>query len=270
MAIIALAGRGPGPDGHDAGVAVPEDVTLVAPALRRPRMMTQRWSDVAFLHWAVDPGAVARFFPPGVAPDVLDGRTYVGLVPFRMVGAGFGTGPAVPWAGTFLETNVRLYSVDDTGRRGIVFLSLDADRALVVAGARAAFGLPYRWARLGFAADGDDRRYTARLRWPNRRVASRVAVRAGGPAPDGPLERFLTARWGLHVAHLGRTWYVPNNHPAWPLRTAEVQELDDGLVAAAGLGDLAGRPPDHVAFSDGVPVEFGLPTPARTPRRHDR
>jgi uncharacterized protein YqjF (DUF2071 family) len=251
---------------HAGGVTTPEQVSVDAPALARPRLMTQRWRDVAFLHWAVNPDSVARFFPPGVRPDVLDGRSYVGLVPFRMVGAGFGGGPAVPWAGTFLETNVRLYSVDDTGRRGIVFLSLDADRALVVAGARAGFGLPYRWARMGFRADGDERRYATRLRWPAR-AASRIAVRMGGPAPDGPLERFLTARWGLHVAHLGRTWYVPNAHPTWPLRTAEVLTLDDGLVAAAGLGDLARRPPDHVAFSEGVAVEFGLPTPASRPRR---
>jgi uncharacterized protein len=247
-------------------VAVPEQVSVHAPALALPRLMTQRWRDVAFLHWAVDPLAVARFFPPGVAPDVLDGRTYVGLVPFRMVGAGFGGGPAVPWAGTFLETNVRLYSVDDTGRRGIVFRSLDADRAVVVAGARAGFGLPYRWARMSFRADGDERRYATRLRFPGR-AATRIAVRAGAPMADGPLERFLTARWGLHVAHLGRTWYVPNAHPPWPLRTAELLALDDGLVAAAGLGDLARRPPDHVAFSEGVAVEFGLPTPAARPRR---
>lgn len=245
---------------------VPEQVSTHAPALGGPRLMTQQWRDVAFLHWAVDPAAVARFFPPGVRPDLLEGQTYVGLVPFRMLGAGLGGGPAVPWAGTFLETNVRLYSVDDTGRRGIVFLSLDADRAVVVAGARAAFGLPYRWARMGFRDDGDDRRYATRLRWPAR-TTSRIAIRAGGLADDGPLERFLTARWGLHVAHLGRTWYVPNAHPPWPLRTAELLALDDGLVAAAGLGDLASRPPDHVAFSDGVAVEFGLPTPATRPRR---
>ena len=69
-------------------MTVPEQVSLHAPALARPRLMTQRWRDVAFLHWAVDPEAVARFFPPGVRPDVLDGRTYVGLVPFRMADAG--------------------------------------------------------------------------------------------------------------------------------------------------------------------------------------
>ena len=123
---------------HDRAVAIPEPVSVDAPALPGPRMMSQRCSDVTFVHQAVEAESVAQYFPPGVRPDVLDGRTYVGLVAFRMVGAGFGCGPAVPWAGTFLETNVRLYSVDDKGRRGVVFLSLDADRAVVVAGTRAA------------------------------------------------------------------------------------------------------------------------------------
>ena len=40
----------------------------------------------------------------------------------------------MPWAGSFLETNVRLYSIDATGRRGIVFLSLDTDRLLKLPG----------------------------------------------------------------------------------------------------------------------------------------
>ena len=70
---------------------------------------------------------------------IIDGVTYVALVPFRMVGAGLGTGPGVPWLGTFLETNVRFYSVDDEGRRGVVFASLDASRLAVVLGAQAAF-----------------------------------------------------------------------------------------------------------------------------------
>jgi uncharacterized protein len=238
-------------------------VSVRAPALVRPHLLRQRWCDVAFLHWAVAPETVAGLLPPGVRPDVFDGRTYVGLVPFRIVGTGFAVGPAAPWVGTFLETNVRLYSVDATGRRGVVFLSLDADQAIAVAAARAAFGLPYRWARMGFVADGAERRYTAQVRWPGCRAISRIAIRIGGPASHGPLERFLTARWGLHVARFGRTRYLPNAHEPWPLRAAELLELDDGLMAAAGLNDLALRRPDHVVFSEGVTATFGRPVPRR-------
>ncbi len=244
-----------------------EPVSAQPPPLPRPYLLRQRWHDVAFLHWAVAPDAVAHLFPPGVAPDLLDGRTYVGLVPFRLVGTALGGAPAVPWAGTFLETNVRLYSVDRTGRRGVVFLSMDADRALAVAAARTVFGLPYRWSRMALRVDGDVRTYTTRLRRAGARVGSRVSVRPVGPPVDGPLERFLTARWGLHAWRAGRTWYLPNVHVTWPLRRAEVLDLDDGLLAAAGLGDLARRAPDHVAFSEGVAATFGRPVPATTPRR---
>ena len=70
-----------------------EPVSPDAPGLTGRVMMTQRWRDLTFLHWAVDPGLVASRMPPGVRPDTLDGVTYVGLIPFRMVGAGFAVGP---------------------------------------------------------------------------------------------------------------------------------------------------------------------------------
>jgi uncharacterized protein YqjF (DUF2071 family) len=245
-----------------------EPVSADAPRLAGPVMMTQDWCDLTFLHWAVEPERVRRLMPPGVRPDVLDGRTYVGLVPFRMVDAGVGRGPAVPWAGTFLETNVRLYSVDDTGRRGIVFLSLDTDRSVVVLGARAAFGLPYRWSRMRHRTGPDDvHHYESRLRRTGSRPRSSLTVRVGAPRQSTRLDTFLSARWGLHVRWLGRTLYVPNAHGPWPLREAEVLELDDELLASVSLGELAGRPPDHAAFSDGVHTEFGFPGRATRPRR---
>jgi uncharacterized protein YqjF (DUF2071 family) len=230
-----------------------------APVLRGPRILRQEWRDLTFLHWAVDPADVARFFPPGVRPDVVEGRTYVGLVPFRMVDTGFPHGPAVPHWGTFLETNIRLYSVDTSGRRGVVFLSLDADRLTVVTAARTVFGLPYRWARMTYAADGDHRRYTSTLRWPGVQAASTIGIRVGEPLESGPLEHFFTARWGLHVARAGETWYLPNHHPPWDLNAAELTTFEERrLLASVGLTGLT-RPPDHVAYSPGVPAEFGLP-----------
>jgi uncharacterized protein YqjF (DUF2071 family) len=244
-----------------------EPVSVHAPALSGPIMMKQAWQDLTFLHWAVDPGDVERWMPPGVRPDTLGGATYVGLICFRMAGAGIAHGPAVPWLGSFLETNVRLYSVDRTGRRGIVFLSLDASRAAVVAAARATYGLPYRWARMRYARDGDVHSYDARLRRPRNRTSSHVVVRVGARRDSTELDDFVSARWGLHVRHWGRTLYIPNRHEVWPLHDAEVLDLDDGLVASVGLADVTRRPPDHVAFSPGVHTEFGYPgdaTRART------
>ena len=111
-------------------------------------ILVQGWHDLTFLHWAVDPSTVAPLLPEGTYPDTADGVTYVGLIGFRMVGVGFLRGPGIPYLGTICVLNVRLYSVDDEGRRGVVFLSLDAERLLPVLVAQAGLRLPSKWASM--------------------------------------------------------------------------------------------------------------------------
>ena len=174
-----------------------EPVTPTAPRPAGRVLFTQGWRDVAFLHWAVDPARVAPLLPPGTRPDEHDGATYVGLVPFRMRRIGLLGTPGLPWVGSFLETNVRLYSVDEQGRRGVVFASLDAERLLPVLAARWVAGLPYLAARMRFARVGDVVTYTSdppvagtagrpwRRRPAHRRAADRPT--AAGPLPHRPL-----------------------------------------------------------------------------------
>jgi hypothetical protein len=240
-------------------------VTPKAPVLRWPRILRQAWLDLSFLHWAVEPASIAHLYPPDTEPDTFEGSSFVGVVPFQMADTGFARGPA--FFGTFLETNVRLYSVDRTGRRGIVFLALDTTRLDMVAAGRWIFGVPYRWARMSYREQGDRRTYSSTLRRRGVAASSFVEVKVGDPLMPGPLEHFLTARWGLHVVRGGRTWYLPNEHAVWPLRRAELLGFsDDGLLASVGLGDLGKRPPDHVTYSDGVAARFGLPVRSTTPR----
>jgi uncharacterized protein YqjF (DUF2071 family) len=120
-----------------------------APELPAPIIMDQRWMDTVFLHWRLPEAVAAQFMPPGVAPDVFDGSAWVGLIGFRMQGAGLGRGPGIPYFGSFNEINVRLYSREPDGTRGVVFRSLDASRLAVVLAARAA-GIPYVWSRASF------------------------------------------------------------------------------------------------------------------------
>ncbi|KQY60586.1 hypothetical protein ASD11_01705 [Aeromicrobium sp. Root495] len=230
--------------------------------------MRQTWADLTFVHWAVDPERVAPLLPAGTRPDVLDGATYVGLIPFTMRGAGFGRGPAVPWLGTFLETNVRLYSVDDEGRHGVVFRSLEADRLGVSVGARLAFATPYTWARMSLERDGDVLDYRTSRRWPTPRGAGgRIVVRRGAPiAEPDDLSVFVSARFGLHTRHLGRTWWVPNTHVPWSLNQGELLHLDDDLVTAAGLPGITGAAPTSVLVADEVQTAFGLPRLVRSGR----
>lgn len=238
------------------------DFERVAAPLRPPVVFDQRWCNVSFVHWPVEPAAVAHLFPAGCRPDEFEGRSYVGLVPFQLLGAGLGRTGSIPYFGSFAETNIRLYSVDDAGRHGVVFRSLETERLAVVPIARLLFGVPYTWARMRVSQQPGDRwNYESRRRWPAPGLTSRLSVRVGGPVEPSTLEQWLTARWGLHARIAGRTRWVPNSHGPWPLHHAEVLELRDDLLAAAGVEPAGERL--RALFSPGVRARFGLPVPVR-------
>ena len=239
------------------GQDVLEQVTPTAPHSVDRVVFTQRWSELAFVHWPVAPSLVAPLLPQGTEPDVLDGVTWVGLVPFVMERVRILGTPPLPYLSRFAETNVRLYAHDGQ-RRGVVFRSLEAARLLPVLAAQASYHLPYRWARMRVQRDGDRRTYTTRRRWPGPRGASAtVTVDVGAPLVPGGLEHFLTARWGLFSTwYGGRTVYAPVDHAPWPLHAATLQGLSDELVTAAGLR-VEGEP--HVMWSPGVDVRIGRP-----------
>jgi uncharacterized protein len=241
----------------------PEPVTPSPPLLPGRALLTQSWLDATFLHWAVDPEVVAPLLPAGVRPDVFEGVSYVGLVAFRMHRIGWGTLPGLPYLGSFPETNVRLYSVDQAGRRGVVFLSLDASRLLPVATARLSFRLPYRWARMSVQRYGNVYWYVSRRRDPGSPAAqSQIGVQVTSLLENpSDLEHFMTARWRLHFSLGGKTVHMPNAHPQWPLYRAQLLACDEDLVAAAGLPGFGSRPPDSVLFSPGVRVRFARPRP---------
>ncbi|MEV5053594.1 YqjF family protein [Arthrobacter sp. LAR12-1-1.1] len=238
--------------------------------------MDQRWMDAVFLHWRIPEAVAAAYMPPGVAPDSFDGSAWVGLIGFRMQRAGLGRGPGIPYFGSFNEINVRLYSREPDGARGVVFRSLDASRLAVVLAARAA-GIPYVWSRTSFlhspdsALDSEGRTAFAAAGSAGAGGTAGYSVRRfrGGarsdfavvPKPDDEatdaLSIHLTARFGLHSRFKNRTLYIPNTHSAWPLYRAQLTLLQDDLVGAAGI-HVAG-PPESVLYSPGVRTQFGWP-----------
>lgn len=225
-------------------------------------LVGQFWGDLTFVHWPVRPERVAHLFPHGTRPDVFDdGFTYVGLVPFVMRRTALGDRVPLPYFGAFAETNVRLYSVDDAGRHGVLFRSLETQRLAVVALTRAGLGVPYTWARMRVTRIGDRISYTSVRRWPRRGLRSTLNVTIGAALHPTPLQVWLTARWGAHTRKAGRTWWVPNDHPEWPLYAAEIDFLRDDLITASGAGVAGARL--SAMFSPGVAARFGRPVPVR-------
>ncbi|MGY6497378.1 MAG: YqjF family protein [Microcella sp.] len=257
----------------ERGPAAPPALPHHAPSLPGRAVIRQRWNHCVFLHWRVDPARVAPLMPAGTRPDTFDGSAWVGLIPFVLSDHAFLPLPPVPRLGTFVEINVRTYSVDNAGNRGVVFASLEAEPLPSVLAAQALFGLPYRWARAGQRiADGTIEYRSRRRRGPHLDTgmlaprtrdplpSTRIHAKPSTTAVDTPLSRFLTDRWGFHETRRGRTIYARNRHEPWPLVEAELLRLDDGLLAAAGFADLAARKPDSVLATPlehpGIITEF--------------
>ncbi|HWC97344.1 MAG TPA: DUF2071 domain-containing protein [Candidatus Sulfopaludibacter sp.] len=221
--------------------------------------LNQAWQDLTFLHWPLAPQAVRRLVPAGLELDLWDGAAWVALVPFAIENLTHPRLPPVPWLSHFLETNVRTYVVDRQGRRGVWFFSLDAARLAAVAGARAAYALPYFWSRMRLERDGERVRYRGRRispRSPGYEIEVRIGERIGEPSP---LEVFLTARYRLYSCRAGKLRSAEVEHAPWPLQRAEVVSLRENLIEAAGLPAPEGLPLVH--FSERVEVRAGWPEP---------
>ncbi|MFP7833231.1 YqjF family protein [Marisediminicola sp. LYQ134] len=235
-----------------------DPITPRAPGLTGAVVLSQFWRDLVFVHWRVDASEVAPLLPPGIVPDEFDGSSWVGLIPFEMEQTRvFGRVP-VGYFGTFTEVNVRLYGVDRHGRRGVVFSSLEASRLAAVLTARAAFSLPYQWARAASVRRGSDLAYRSH-RLDGSGAMSRVRATTSTTPAVGELAEFLTARWTLFVERRGRTLIMPNEHDTWALFDADLVDLDESLLAAAGIRSVGRREPDSVLYSPGVRTLFGAP-----------
>ena len=232
-------------------------VSAVAPPLLGRAVASQRWSHLVFLHWRVEAALVAPLLPKGLVPDEFDGSSWVGLIPFVLDRATVLGSPPVPYFGSFVEVNVRLYAVDSRGRRGVVFVSLEASRLAAVLAARALFALPYIWSRTHLGVESGRYRYTSRRHTDRTAHTTIVAQPSSISVQNDPLADFLTARWALFTSVRGRTTHLRNHHEPWPLFRAELVSIDDTLLATGGFPGLADRAPDSVLYSPGVTTWFG-------------
>lgn len=258
---------------HDGNGAIPTEPEAITPAPKRPvkrAIMEQGWHDLTALHWRYEPAVVQALLPDGFRVDTFDGSAWVGLIPFHMHRVRLPHLPAFGPLSTFPETNVRTYLTDPAGRRAVWFCSLDITRLIPVLVARATYRLPYCWAQMSIAGRGDgrgvgtERTYVSSRRWPRGEASSRTRIRIGeaiAPNDLTELDHFLTARWALGTAFGKRLMWADVDHPAWPVHHATVLELDQTLLAAAGLPEPDSEP--VARWSPGVEVRIGLPHQVR-------
>lgn len=233
---------------------------------RRPEgrpVMYQSWRQLLFLHWALPPEVMAPLLPPGLTLDTFEGRAWVGLVPFTMKGVRPRGLPAVSFLSDFHETNVRTYVHFQGQKPGVWFFSLEAANAVAVRLARTWFKLPYHYAGMELTREGPEGQvaYHSTRRWPPPVPATcRVRCTPRGSAAastPGTLQHFLVERYFLYSRAGDALYRGQVHHAPYPVRGADVEDLDESLLLAAGIPRPSEAPLAH--FSEGVDVDvFGL------------
>ena len=232
-------------------------IDRVSPTRRPPGKACgyQKWRSLLFTHWPVPVESLRPLVDPAFELDLYEGVAYVGVVPFAMETVRPSWLPPA-LAFNFLETNVRTYVVHN-GKPGVVFFSLEAASWLAVFAARQFWGLPYYHADMQVQSEGDVVHYRTERRG-SKHARHRVRYRVGeqlAPSKHGTIEFFLLERYLLFVERRGQIYSGQVHHTPYPAHAAEVLDIDDSLMAAAGIDGCEG-PPLFAHYSSGVDVEI--------------
>lgn len=230
--------------------------------------MAQRWAELLFLHWQVEPGLLEPAIPDGLHLDLHQGAAWIGIVPFRMQRIRPSGLLPLPWLSWFLELNVRSYVHDDAGTPGVWFHSLDCNQPLAVEIARRAFHLEYQHASMSSRRSGGTIDYRCRRRGGEAEARYRYAAEGeASEAEPGSLEFFLAERYLLFAAdpgggiHRGRVHHAP-----YRLRQARCEAWSTLPASWDGI-ELGEHPPDSVLWADPVDVRV---FPLASPKGHEK
>ena len=202
----------------------------------KPWVLRQRWLDLLFVHWPVPSAKLRELVPPSLTIQEFDGTSWAGIVPFEIQGLMWRPLPDLPYLSRFPELNLRLY-VEAEGKPGVWFISLDADNAAAVFGARAAFALPYWRAKIVMRRENSAISFRS-LRRRHLDTAFDVTYRPVGEpstATPGTLEYFLTERYCLYTVSRDRLRRLEIDHPPWPLQRAEAEIRVNTLASTQGV-----------------------------------
>lgn len=205
-----------------------------------PWVMFQSWRRLLFAHWAVPPERLRPLVPRALELETYDGRAWLGLTPFELMGLRARFLPAIPGPWDFLELNLRTY-VRVKDRPGIYFFTLEAGSDLAVAAARTLYRLPYHAAVMEAREEGGWIHYRSERKGGGATFQGKYRPAGDVVEPEsGTLEHFLTERYALYATlRDGGLLRGDIHHRPWPLQPAEAEIALNTVPAAHGI-----EPPD--------------------------
>ncbi len=208
------------------------------PAPMAPWIMTQRWNDLLFLHYALAPEIVRPLVPDVLTLDTYQQRAWVSVTPFWINHLRPPGIPSLPWLSHFAEVNVRTYVTRD-GKPGVFFFSLDASHLSAVWGARMFYRLPYWQAAMKLKGSGGARiEYVSKRQHGPKPAELRCSYGPNSPtfrARPGSLEHFLSERYCLYAASRKRLYRGEIHHLPWELQEAKVELAENSMAQPAGV-----------------------------------
>lgn len=204
-----------------------------------PWIMTQRWNDILFLHYSLDPELVRAKVPDVLTLDTYRQRAWVTVAPFWINHLRPPGVPSVPWFSSFNEINVRTY-VSFGGKPGVYFFSLDASNLSAVWGARVFYRLPYWQASMKVSGKGGMKiEYDSKRQHGPKPAELKCSYGPASPrtfhARPGSLEHFLTERYCLYTTTRKRLYRGDIHHLPWELQDTQVELQQNTMAQPNGL-----------------------------------
>ncbi len=230
------------------------------PAPMTPWIMTQRWNDLLFLHYAFPPAIIRSLVPEALTLDTYQQRAWVSVVPFWINHLRPPGVPSLPWFSHFAEINVRTY-VTHGDKPGVYFFSLDASNLSAVWGARVFYRLPYWQAAIQVKGrGGPEIEYTSKRHHGPKPAAFRCTYGPGSSTLQGrpgSLEHFLTERYCLYAYNRKRLYRGEIHHLPWEMQEAKMELGENSMAQTAGI--TLPPQPDVAHFARELKVLFWAP-----------
>lgn len=190
-------------------------------------LMGQKWSNLLFLHYRVDPKELQKLIPPPLELDLHNNEAWISVVPFKM--SSIKPGNITNVVPNFPEINVRTY-VKYGEQRGVYFLTLDASNKLVVKTSSLFPGLPYKQAKMTQKGDGSSKNPFSIKSTRTEKYAPHAEFEASyevtteeGQSVQDDLSKFLIERYRFFgVNKDGTVIKTDINHEQWPVKKAQV------------------------------------------------
>jgi uncharacterized protein YqjF (DUF2071 family) len=206
----------------------------------------QEWQDVLFLHWKIPYRMLRELVPDSLTLDCYDGEYYISLVPFSMKNVRPRFLPAFSPVSDFHEINLRTY-IQMGGRRGVYFLSIEAEKQISTWISRTISGMPYEKSHIV----RDHNCYQSSQPGNNKQLDLEYVV-TGDSFVKSPLDHWLTDRYCLFLTEAGQVYRYDVHHVEWPI--LPVKLLKYHVNYQIGNLVLQNQAPTLMHFSRGVQV----------------